>query len=211
MTDHQLGILVENIIKVLDILIWPMTVIGLAFLFRGELAKILTRMSKLKYKDIEASFDKELSIVEETTKETNKVILDNSINLRDSYSHSLDRILQLAEVSPRACVSEAWRKVEGVTISLMHAYSYDPRNVQMSKIFRNIVHENGYPWSLYEDYKRLMRLRNQAVHADDFDLSKEEAERYAHTAIDLAIFIEKLASETPNNSSKRDAVTGAPS
>ena len=199
----------ENLIKILDLVAWPVTVLFLSFLFKVELSKILTRMNKFKYKDIEAEFDKELSIVEETTKETNKALTGNSKNIRDSYNHRLERILQLAEVSPKACVSEAWREVEGVTISLMHAYNYDPRNVQMSKIFRSIVHENDYPWSLYEDYRRLMRLRNQAVHAGDFDLSKEGAERYARAAIALAVFIDKLAKETPNKAISADAKSRA--
>ncbi|MCY7297241.1 hypothetical protein [Alteromonas sp. a30] len=194
----------ENWIKLLDVAIWPATVLMLAFLFKGEVGKILTRMSKFKYKGIEASFDQELSIIEETTKETNKVLNEGSSHTRDSYNLTLERILQLADVSPRACVSEAWREVESVTISLMHAYDYNPRNVQMSKVFRGIVHDNGYPWSLYEDYRRLMKLRNQAVHAGDFDLSKEEAERYAMTAIDLAVFIDKLAKEAPNKSRQQD-------
>ncbi|MCH7377671.1 hypothetical protein MM182_20250 [Aeromonas sp. MR19] len=194
----------ESWIKLLDVSIWPATVLILALIFKGEFSKILTRMSKFKYKDIEASFDQELSIVEETTKETNKVINKDSSSVRDSYNYTLERILQLADVSPRACVSEAWREVESVTVSLMHAYNYDPRNVQMSKIFRGIVHDNGYPWSLYEDYRRLMNLRNQAVHAGDFDLSKDEAERYAMTAIDLAVFIDKLAKEAPNKSIQQD-------
>lgn len=192
----------ENLIKLLDVVSWPMTVLILSFAFKKEFGKILTRLSKFKYKDLEAFFDKELSIVEETTKEINKLVNNNTSIIRDSYNHVLERILQLAEISPQACVSEAWREVEGVTISLMHAYNFDPRNVQMSKIFRNIVHDNGYPWSLYEDYRRLMKLRNQAVHASDFELSKEEAERYALTAIDLAVFIEKLAKEAPNNPMK---------
>lgn len=194
----------ENWIKLLDVSIWPATVLILSFIFKGEFSKILMRMSKFKYKDIEASFNQELRIVEETTKETNKVINKDSSSIRNSYKHTLERILQLADVSPRACVSEAWREVEGVTISLMHAYKYDPRNVQMSKIFRGIVHDHGYPWSLYEDYLRLMNLRNKAVHAGDFDLSKDEAERYAMTAIDLAIFIDKLAKEAPNKSIQQD-------
>jgi len=190
----------ENWIKFLDVSVWPITVLILALIFKGEFSKILTRMSKFKYKEIEASFDQELSIVEETTNETNKVISKDSSSVRDSYNYILERVLQLANVSPRACVSEAWREVESVTISLMHAYNYNPRSVQISKVFRGILHDNGYPWSLYEDYRRLMKLRNQALHAGDFDLNKGEAERYAMTAIDLAVFIDKLVKEAPNKS-----------
>ena len=161
--------------------------------------------------DVEAEFHRELSAVETTTSETNKIVAENTPSLRESYNNSLERILTLAEVSPRACVSEAWREVEDVTVSLMHAYDFDPKNVQMSKIFRSIVTDSDYPWSLYEDYKRLMKLRNHALHVGEFDLSKEEAERYAMAAIDLAVFIKKLAKEAPNQSSKQNAANGAPS
>lgn len=154
----------ENWIKLLDVITWPVATLIIAFAFKNELVKILMRLTKVKFGDVEAEFHRQLGVVETTTEETNKIIAEKAPNLRDSYNHSLERILKLAEISPKASVSEAWREVEGVTISLMHAYGYDPRNVQMSKIFRGIVTENGYPWSLYEDYLRLMRLRNQAVH-----------------------------------------------
>ena len=194
----------ENVIKLIDVLVWPLTVLILALVFKSQFGIILKRMNKFKYKDLEASFDKELSLVEKTTKETNKAVDKSTVNSRSTYEHTLARILKLAEVSPRACISEAWREIESVTISLIHAHGHDPRNVQMSKVFRGIVHDNGYSWSLYEDYKRLMRLRNQAVHADEFDINQEEAERYSHTAIDLAVFIKKLVDEAANKQINKD-------
>lgn len=199
----------ETLIKLLDVIIWPITILALALIFKSELAKLLTRISKFKYKGIEADFQQVLKTVEKTTEQTNKIVSETSINLRESYEHTLKRIIRVAEISPRACVSEAWREVEGVTITLMHAYGYDHRDVQMSKVFRGIVYENDYPWSLYEDYKLLLKLRNQAFHAGEFELDIVEAKHYARTAIDLAIFIEKLAKEAPNKVRQQDASSGA--
>ncbi|EGQ9921552.1 TPA: hypothetical protein JG855_004527 [Vibrio parahaemolyticus] len=189
----------------LDVSIWPIAVLVLVFSFKKPLEKILLNLSKFKYGDFEASFDKDLRPVEETVKEVNEVVGDTADTIRDVYNYVLDNILRSAELSPRLAITDAWREVESNTIKLMLTYEYDPSSVQMSKVFRGIVHEQGYPWSIYEDYKRLMKLRNQVVHAGDFELTQNEAERYARTAIDLAVFIKKLSENAPNKAFKSDS------
>ena len=58
----------EHLIKLIEALAWPVAVLILAFGFRNELRKMFNRISKLKYKELEATFDKELSQVENRTK-----------------------------------------------------------------------------------------------------------------------------------------------
>jgi len=50
--------------------------------------------------------------------------------------------------------------------------------------------------SLIEDYNRLRKLRNQAVHAEEFDISQTEAERYAALAIEIAAFLKRFIKPT---------------
>lgn len=195
--DNWLKIL-EAFTKVLEITIWPIVILILAFSFKKQLGKIILSLSKFKYGGFEASFDKDLSPVENTVKEINEAVGDKADNIRESYIYVLNNILRISELSPRSAITEAWREVESCTINLMLSYGFEPSNVQMSKVFRGIVHDNGYPWSLYDDYRHLMKIRNNAVHATEFEFSQEEAERYTRTAIDLAVFIKKLSENAPN-------------
>lgn len=183
--------MIDNIIKLLEILAWPLTAIGLGFMFRKEFRLILSRISKVKYKEIEVSIDKELTEIENSSKElAPKMELSKSI--RDNYYTTYNRLLEIAKVSPRAAISESWRELEISTALLLNELGHDSKNVVMSKIFRNILNDNDYPSSLYTDYKKLRDLRNKAVHAEDFEISQSDAERYIVSALDISIFIQKL-------------------
>ena len=188
----------ENWIKLVDVLSWPLTTLVIALTFKGELSKILTRISKIKYKEIEASFGKELTLIEEAIDKNTNLISENNKSLREKFTQVFERIFEIADISPRACISEAWREVEQATINLLKSNGDDPKNTQLSKRFREILTANNYPWSLYEDYKNLMALRNKAVHANDAEITKSESERFALASMELAMFIDKLRKELPN-------------
>jgi len=156
---------------------------------------ILSKISKVKYKGIEVSIDKELSEIENRAKElAPKMKFSKSI--RDNYYSTYNRLLEIAKVSPRAAISESWRELEISTVQLLHELGYDSKNVIISKIFRNILNENDYPSSLYTDYKKLRSLRNKAVHAEDFEISQSDAERYIVTALDISVLTQKLKNES---------------
>ena len=187
----------EILIKLIEVIIWPITTVSLGLLFRSELRQILQRFNKLKYKGIEADFDKELKPIEnraeiliEKTKEI-KILPAN----REQYYNSNNRLLEIAEVSPRAAISESWRELEIVTVKLLTTLGYDSSNVQMSKIFRNILIDNNYPQSIYDDYRKLRELRNKAVHANDFEISQSDAERYITTTLDIILFIQNITND----------------
>ena len=189
--------MIENILKLIEILVWPITIIAVGLLFRKEVRVIISRISKLKYKDFELSIEKELSKIETIDNEKPSENPINSV-VRENYYETYNRLLEIAKVSSRAAISEAWRELEHSTIRLLEKHGYDTKNVLLSKVFRNILHENNYPTSLYTDFKRLREIRNKAIHAEDFEISETEAEKYIITALDLFLFIEKLSDESNN-------------
>jgi len=103
--------------------------------------------------------------------------------------------LELSQVSPRAAISEAWREVEIVTSQFIEKLGYNSTNTQMSKVLRNILAENNYPTSIYQDYMDLRNLRNKAVHAEEFEISDSGSEKYIITALDIILFIQKLSND----------------
>lgn len=130
--------MIENVVKIIDALAWPVVVLILAFGFRSELRKILARLSKFKYKDLEAA------------------------------------VGQIAEK--------------------MGMNSSNPLNGM--KALRFLVKEERVDASLWEDYNRLRNLRNAAAHAEEFEISKTEAERYSALAIEIAGFLKRFAKNT---------------
>ncbi len=186
----------ENFIKIIEALAWPIAVLVLAFGFRTELRKILNRISKLKYKELEATFDNELSQVENRTKlyaQTEDRLLAEMPAEKSGYA----QLLRIAEVSPRAAITEAWRKLESAVEQLAAGMGMDSKSPMVgTKAISSLIQKEQIDPSLLEDYNRLKKLRNQAAHAEEFDISQTEAERYAALAIEIAIFLERFIKET---------------
>ncbi|EGQ8312635.1 hypothetical protein DC897_RS22650 [Vibrio parahaemolyticus] len=186
---------IELFIKFWEVTVWPLVVVLSLRMFKRQLSQILPSLSRFKYGDFEANFDKNLAKAEVSLAQTNEKMGISSNVVDNSYNYVLNKINQLIEISPRSAVTEAWREVEASTAMLIRAYGYEPSNVQMSKVFRGIIYDQNLPVSLYEDYRRLMMLRNQATHNEEFVLTESEAERYVKTTIDLASLIRKLIPE----------------
>jgi hypothetical protein len=186
----------EHLIKLIEALAWPVTVLVLAFGFRTELQKVFNRISKLKYKEVEATFDKELSRVENHTKlyvqPEERLIAETSAE-KSGYA----QLLRLADVSPRAAVTEAWRNLESAVDQIAVSMGVDAkRPMSGARAIQTLIDKKQVDQSLLEDYDRLRKLRNQAVHAEEFDISQTEAERYAALAIEIATFIKRFTKET---------------
>ncbi|WP_058120169.1 hypothetical protein [Photobacterium kishitanii] len=186
---------IELFIKFWEVTVWPLVVFVSLLLFKGQLRQMLPSLSRFKYGNLEANFDKNLAKAEVSLAETNKQMGIPSSAVDNSYNYVLNKINQLIEISPRSAVTEAWREVEASTAMLIRAHGYESSNVQMSKVFRGIIYDQNLPVSLYEDYRRLMMLRNQATHKEEFVLTENEAERYVKTTIELASLIRELVPE----------------
>ncbi len=50
----------EYLIALIDSLAWPAALVWIGYLFREEVHSLFGRVSKLKYKDIEAKFERKL-------------------------------------------------------------------------------------------------------------------------------------------------------
>ena len=73
-------------------------------------SNLATRLSSFKYKEFEARFDEELRQVKQVAGavRTGKIEAPKSSPEPTEY----EELLRIAEVSPRAAIAEAWRRVE---------------------------------------------------------------------------------------------------
>ena len=183
----------DNFVKLIDALAWPIAVLILAFGFRTELRNIFRRMSKFKYKELEAIFDNELSQVENRSKlyiePEEKPLSETPEEEKNEYV----QLLRIAEVSPRASITESWRKIESVADQIASGMGMERRSPGNSKkAISSLVLKKQINPSLLEDYNNLRKLRNQAAHAEEFDISQTEAERYAALAIEITAFLKRF-------------------
>ena len=182
----------ETIVQLISAVAWPITAIILSLLFRGELRQIMRRLSAVSYKDAKAEFKHALSEIEGDIRSLPqslsapiadvKKLIEEAIESPGKLS-DYERLLRIADISPRAAVMEAWREVEIGTKKVTDAYGI-PTTGQIAgvKAIQELVSRGFLPSMLLSIYERLRRLRSRAAHAPDFVVDAEQAERFIEAA-----------------------------
>lgn len=173
------------IASVVGSLAWPGAVVCVALLLRRELKGLLPFLRKLKAGPVEAEFERELKEVNASLPSTRPRLLEGR-----------SQLLQLAELSPRAAVLEAWRGVESASrrAALQHASGSPVPDVSSPLRAINLLAQrkliSGEEIALFHD---LRGLRNQATHAPDFSPSFDSVSSYLQLAGSLQARLEQLA------------------
>jgi hypothetical protein len=175
----------NDFISLLDVVIWPATVFGLSLLFRRELRQLFDRLSKFKYKDFEATFERELRQAELRAEQAALPMPRELTALPPIKPESevLDRLEQLVEVHPKVAIVEAWLQVERVLLEVAEKRDVKIRDRGALLDTLKQLRERGIiDQAMYDIIDALRYLRNQAVHALDFSLAPDEARRYVKLA-----------------------------
>jgi hypothetical protein len=159
-------------------LAWPIAAVVIAFLFKGEITKLLGRITHVKYGDSEIEFREGVKKTSQQAKET--LPEDSSENEARS-----NRLYELAKVSPRGAIIDAWLGVEeklreyatrsaieqhSSTIDLIRAVDW--HSMELGTIGKGVIR------MLY----KLQSLRDEAVHLTDSSIDTSTAIDYVNLA-----------------------------
>lgn len=95
----------EPIVTLIVGIAWPVATVWVAYMFKGELKALVARISHLKYKEIEAKFEKGLAEVEAEVQKAER-ITPPALPQPERLSQ-LDQLRRIAEVSPRAAIMDS--------------------------------------------------------------------------------------------------------
>lgn len=150
-------------------LAWPFVVLIILFAYRRTFPGLLDRLRSLRYGGLEAAFDQESARVAESISAEPQQPLAAISERRD------ERLLALANISPRAAVIEAWARIEARLHELTPATDKDTPPRRAAESIR-LLREAGKINGVTEDALRgLMQLRNLAAHASERELSTQKA------------------------------------
>lgn len=173
------------IASVISSLAWPGTVILCVILLRKPIAELIPLMRNLRFKDLEIDFGRRL---EELGAEADEAELPSippptteppaEVGAGEDYWETIER---LSEVSPRAAIAEAWRRVEWALDEYFRRLGQErpPSYQGMLRAFRTQGRPIPPAMILFQE---LRVLRNRAVHARDFDLGAQRAIEFAQLA-----------------------------
>jgi len=168
---------------------WPAAFVIVVVILKQPITKILSYLTKVKYKDVELEFSQ---AVRELRKETEEA-LPEFVEKRSEIEIDSAEIIKLAEVAPRAAVIEAWRKVDNEAQECLKRHDAKTEGIQLRScpLERALFLEKIINEAQVEVIKELRKLRNTAVHADEFSFSTEDAIEYIFSAMPLVIHFRK--------------------
>jgi len=160
--------------------IWPAVVIITILVFRKPLIQLICSISRLKYKDFEAEFDKDLRKAEK--------IID--VNPDDS-NIKID--------NPKLDVIQSWNELEKAAKQKLESLKiekhYDNFQHTFIEPLNYLINKGCFSYKTTKMISDLRGIRNRIVHQNAYDISENLAKRYISiiNAVKLEIIsIEKV-------------------
>lgn len=185
--------------KVIAALSWPLVAAIAAWRLAPHLKGKLQDLTKVKAGPVEAEFAKQ---VEELRKEVEEKVPEATA--ARTFNDDEGRLLELAKVSPRSAIIEAWRNVElsasravGLRLARRESVasatsSRSPMNTTaLGRELGLLEILNGQQVSLFHE---LRMLRNKAAHSEQFEIDFEAVNNYIQLAQSLRQILQNVES-----------------
>ena len=101
--------------------------------------------------------------------------------LRAPAEPDITELMELAQMSPRAAVIEAWTRLEATATEFAqkHAPPDAPKQRRSSVMFLDVLRrDDAIPTAVVTAIQKLRDIRNRTVHTPDFQPSVDDAEKY---------------------------------
>ncbi|MFB2863050.1 hypothetical protein [Aeromonas sp. MdU4] len=177
----------KELIHLISEISWPATTIWLAYIFRADIRELTARVTQLKYKDIEATFNKELTNAE--VKVTAITAELNTSHISTELKQKIEELQKISYISPRAAILESWLLIEDAAGKSGFIQGADIPRINSLLFVEWLIREGKLPNDSLEVVSSLRELRNKAAHLSDFYINQSDAKRYISLAVRISTMI----------------------
>lgn len=183
----------EFISKFIEATAWPISIVILGLVLRNPIKSLIMLLSKVKYKDFEFQFGKDMSdLSQRVSKELGEV-------KNESGTDSLRaKMMEILPLSPKKVIKDVWNAVEesvlGISPKEMRTDTNlvkKPIKLAEALLKRQIIDETQY--SIIEEMRL---LRNKVVHYEKEQITIDNALEYLDSGIKL---ISSLKAKQPKH------------
>lgn len=171
--------------KLIESLSWPITTIILAFILKKPIASLLRRLSKLKHKDWEFDFEKELQEAQIEAKNIPIAHIEEDVEI----NQIIDTAKEILTVDPNSAIVFVWSELE-----IIIRKTLEQTKVPLPKHFSPIRHldllvEHEILNKEQLNYLHTLRnLRNNAVHKADNAIEVTKTQALAYLELSRRIY-----------------------
>lgn len=176
------------IAEIIKAIAWPITVIVIFLMLRRPILRLFPLVQRLRFQGVELDFRRELQglaleMERELPPESGPVGLNEP--LRSQW-------VDMAQVSPRAVILEAWVMLEQVAAEACKRHGLNLKSTELRTpiMLGQALEEAGIlSGEKLGIFHQLRNLRNAAAHASEFSLTPEAAIEYADLAARLSDYL----------------------
>ncbi|WP_210093610.1 hypothetical protein [Ruegeria sp. HKCCSP346] len=179
-------------------LAWPTVAIVALVLFKEQLVEAIPRLQRIKYKELEAEFDRGLEKIEHEIKGSDLGDIQDEEVAQDFEQN----LLQISEISPNAAIVEAFRQIEQSSKALIKARGtrVDYKVAAPYRLIEKLLDSSGVLNKReIKIFRDLRLLRNKITHGETYFATPEQAKEYIALASALIGKIDALSQEYANN------------
>ena len=171
------------IAELLKAIAWPAFLFFTALVFRKPIIQLIPALRRLRFKEFEVEFGRELLEAERRV-----TALPSRPELDRGMVAVPERPRQIATVAPTAAILEAWRDLEAAAADSVASRGFSVAGGAW-QLFAVLQHERILSEAQASVVESLRKLRNKVAHADDGEITEEQALRYLEIAASLAVAI----------------------
>ncbi|WP_261641227.1 DUF4145 domain-containing protein [Erwinia mallotivora] len=180
----------STVADLVSALAWPLTFVWFVQKYGNDFKELILRLSKLKLGNAEAEFTLGLKAAEELANETPLVEASKALPEEGvEFSKRMAQLERIADVSPRAAIMESWLLIEEAAGKAGFFQGTSVPRINYLLFIEWLVKEGIVDKSTAILVDRMRKLRNKASHLRDFELTKDEAERYLKIAVQISLLI----------------------
>lgn len=166
--------------------IWPLIVVFIAVLLRKPLRELIRdlgqRLRSIKFPGGEAEFSQELAEIKEAADEANLPPVE-AAPLLLGIEGDVSQWARLAELSPTAAISEAWRQVENAMREVARRFDIPESETRSAiALIRALVKRQALSPDTVAIVSDLRGIRNTAAHGVKVEISQSDSIVYISLA-----------------------------
>lgn len=186
------------IVELVRALAWPVSVFAIVFLLRKAIQGLIgsIREGRVKYKDLEFTFKRDL----QQARESIETLPHQPVPaLTEATEPAISDLMALAQLSPRAAVTEAWTRLEAVAAEFAQKQSPTETTKHRRpsvRFFDVLRHHVAVPAAVLTAIQKLRDIRNRTAHTPDFQPSVDDAEEYVLLAFAVIEDLRRIDGQT---------------
>lgn len=167
----------EALVKIIEAVVWPLTLIIVVLLLRAPLSILVPTLKKLKYKDLELEFEREANkILAEAERDLPEIIKEPSPQGTDEEGTLFSRRRQ----EPVEEIITSWRNLELTMRKLAEPYHISTET-SIHSLIQSLESKGLISSEISKITLDLSAFRNKVAHSDESTITYDVANKFILT------------------------------